>query len=116
MRPAHVYASMSEQQHTELINALHGPWRNATRITMVVLSAACMSASEIADLLHYDPKTVRAWIARHRSKASPAYPTGPAPDAPAKAAPASANASTPCCRHPGPGPPPASGKPSADPH
>ena len=68
MRPAHVYASMSAQQHTELITALHGPWRNATRIMMVVLSAAGWSASEIADLLHYDPKTVRAWIARHHAE------------------------------------------------
>jgi len=79
MRPAHVFASMSEQQHTELFTALHGPWRNATRIMMVVLSAGrdvrrarCppgeMSAGEIADLLHYGPKTVRAWIARHHTE------------------------------------------------
>lgn len=33
---------------------------------MVVLSAAGWTASEIADLLHFDPKTVRAWIARHQ--------------------------------------------------
>jgi len=39
MRPAHVYASMSAEQHTELITALHGPWRTATRMLIVVLSA-----------------------------------------------------------------------------
>jgi DNA-binding NarL/FixJ family response regulator len=45
---------------------LHGRWWTATRIMMVVLSAAGWTASEIADLLHFDPKTVRAWIARHQ--------------------------------------------------
>ena len=29
---------------------------------------SCWTASEIADLLHYDPKTVRSWIARHHSE------------------------------------------------
>jgi hypothetical protein len=29
--PAHVYAGMSEQSHTELITALHGRWLTATR-------------------------------------------------------------------------------------
>jgi transposase len=77
MRPAHVYASMSEQQHTELITALHGPWRTATRMVIVVLSAAGMSASEIADLLHYDPKTVRTWITRHRSEGITGLPDRP---------------------------------------
>jgi len=84
MRPAHVYASMSEQQHTELITALHGPWRNATRIMMVVLSAAGMPASEIADLLHYDPKTVRAWIARHHAEGLAGLPDRPRSGRPRK--------------------------------
>ncbi|MDI6105997.1 helix-turn-helix domain-containing protein [Actinoplanes sp. NEAU-A12] len=35
-------------------------------MVIVVLSASGMSASEIADLLHYDPATVRRWIIRHR--------------------------------------------------
>ncbi|GIF06908.1 hypothetical protein Asi03nite_44460 [Actinoplanes siamensis] len=59
MRPAHGYARMSEPQHTELITALHGPWRTATRLVIIVLPAAGWSAPEIADLLHYDPATVR---------------------------------------------------------
>ena len=65
MRPAHVYARIPAEQHTELITALHGPWRTATRMVIIVLSAAGWPASEIADLLHYDPKTVRRLI-RHR--------------------------------------------------
>ena len=52
---------MPAEQHTELITALHGPWRTATRMVIIVLSAAGMSPSEIADLLHYDPVTVRRW-------------------------------------------------------
>jgi transposase len=87
MRPAHVYASMSEQQHTELITALHGPCRNATRIMMVVLSAAGMSASEIADLLHYDPKTVRAWITRHQAEGLTGLPDRPRTGRPRKGSP-----------------------------
>jgi hypothetical protein len=59
MRPAHVYARTSAEQHTALIHALHHEWRTATRLVMVVLSAAGWSASEIADLLAYNPKTVR---------------------------------------------------------
>src|SRR3954466_11703093 len=84
MRPAHVYASMPEQQHTELITALHGPWRNATRIVMVVLSAAGMSASEIADLLHYDPKPVRSGIARHQQEGLAGLPDRPRSGRPRK--------------------------------
>jgi transposase len=82
MRPAHVYACMSAEQHTELITALHGPWRTATRMVIVVLSAAGMSASEIADLLHYDPKTVRAWIARHHTEGLAGLPDRPRPGRP----------------------------------
>lgn len=51
---------MSAEQHTELIAALHGPWRTATRAVMVLLPSAGWTASEIADLLAHDPNTVRA--------------------------------------------------------
>ncbi len=36
-----------------------------TRAVMILLSVSGMPASEIAVLLHYDPATVRRWIARH---------------------------------------------------
>jgi transposase len=87
MRPTYVYASMSAQQHTELITALHGQWRTATRMVMVVLSAAGMSASEIADLLHYDPKTVRTWIARHQAEGPAGLPDRPRTGRPRKGSP-----------------------------
>jgi transposase len=77
MRPAHVYARMSARQHTELITALHGPWRTATRMVIVVLSAAGMSAAEIAELLHYDPVTVRRWITRHQAEGLTGLPDRP---------------------------------------
>jgi transposase len=77
MRPAHVYARMSAEQHTELMTALHGPWRTATRMLIVVLSAAGWSATEIAEVLHYDPATVRRWIARHQQEGLTGLPDRP---------------------------------------
>jgi transposase len=77
MRPAHVYARMPAEQHTELITALHGPWRTATRMVIVVLSAAGMSPSEIAEVLHYDPATVRRWITRHQHEGLAGLPDRP---------------------------------------
>lgn len=77
MRPAHRYAVLTERQHTELITALQGPWRTATRMVMIVLSASGWSASEIADVLAYDPKTVRAWITRHQAEGLPGLPDRP---------------------------------------
>ncbi len=65
MRPTHVHADLTPVQHLDLITALHGPWRVAARIVIVLLSASGMNAPEIADLLHYEPVTVRRWIARH---------------------------------------------------
>jgi transposase len=65
MRPAHVYANVSGEQHQQLVAALHRQWRVAARAVMILLSANGMTAGEIAELLHYDPRTVRRWIARH---------------------------------------------------
>jgi transposase len=58
---------LTAHQHLELVTALHGPWGVAARVVVVIvlLSASGMSASDIADLLHYEPVTVRRWIARH---------------------------------------------------
>lgn len=65
MRPAHVYANLSDQQYQDLVTALHQQWRTAARAVMVLLSANGMSAPQIGALLHYDPRTVRRWIGRH---------------------------------------------------
>jgi hypothetical protein len=77
MRPAHIYANLTPAQHHDLITALHGPWRTATRTLMILLSAAGMSASEIATLLHSDPVTVRRWITRHTHEGIGALPDRP---------------------------------------
>ena len=65
MRPAHVYANVSDEQYQQLVTALHRQWRVATRAVMILLSTSGMPASQIAALLHYDPATVRPWITRH---------------------------------------------------
>jgi transposase len=65
MRPAHVYANVSDEQYHQLVDALHHQWRVATRAVMILLSISGMPPAQIAALLHYHPRTVRRWIARH---------------------------------------------------
>lgn len=77
MRPAHVYANLSDQQYDDLLYALHHQWRTATRAVMVLLSAAGMPAADIAELLHYDPATVRRWIHRHSHEGLAGLPDRP---------------------------------------
>lgn len=77
MRPAQVFANLSDEQYHGLIDMLHGPWRIATRAVMVLLSANGMSAPDIAALLHYDPATVRRWIARHSVEGVAGLPDRP---------------------------------------
>lgn len=77
MRPAHVYANLSDPDYQQLVDALHSQWRVAARAMMVLLSANGMSAAEIADLLHYDPRTVRRWIARHQAEGVKGLPDRP---------------------------------------
>jgi DDE superfamily endonuclease/homeodomain-containing protein len=77
MRPAHIYANLTPAQHNDLITALHGRWRIAARIVMIVLSASGMNAPEIAELLHYNPVTVRRWITRYTNEGIDALPDRP---------------------------------------
>jgi hypothetical protein len=51
----------------------------AVRIIMILLSAQGFSPAEIADLLHYDPHTVRRWIGRRRRPATTRRPRTPGP-------------------------------------
>src|SRR5690349_19524053 len=64
MRPALVFANLSAADRQRLVAVLHGPWRQALRAVMVLLSANGWSAGQIADLLGCDPVTVRRWIRR----------------------------------------------------
>jgi transposase len=77
MRPAHVYANPTDEQYHQLIDALHRQWRTATRAVMVLLSAAGWAPSDIAALLHYDPRTVRRWITRHHVEGLAGLPDRP---------------------------------------
>src|SRR5688572_2231952 len=68
MRPAHVYAKLSDQQYHDLVAALHQQWRVPTRAMMVLLSASGRSPADSAARRHCDPRTGRRWIARRRGQ------------------------------------------------
>ena len=66
MRPAHVFAKpTSDDAELEIVALLQGPWRFALRLVMIWLSLRGLTASEIAALFEYDPRTVRRWINRY---------------------------------------------------
>ena len=65
MRPPQVYATVAADAHPDLLAALHGRWRVATRLVMILLSARGWDAAQIAELLGYHPRTVRRWIRRY---------------------------------------------------
>ena len=48
-----------------MLGLLHGPHRVGCRLVMILLSQQGLAASQIADLLGYDPSTVRRWIHRY---------------------------------------------------
>ncbi|WP_203880417.1 IS630 family transposase, partial [Planobispora takensis] len=64
MRPAVVFANAPDASIEHLRAALRSQWRQATRAMMVLLSLHGLSAAQIAELLGYDPSTVRRWIER----------------------------------------------------
>ncbi|MFI6887398.1 IS630 family transposase [Streptosporangium canum] len=64
MRPSVVFANAPAVSIEHLQAQLRGRWRQATRAVMVLLSLHGLSAVQIADLLGYDPGTVRRWIDR----------------------------------------------------
>ena len=65
MRPAHVFAKPPADGELQIVALLQGPWRVALRSMMIWLSLRGLSASEIAALFEYDPRTVRRWIDRY---------------------------------------------------
>ena len=84
MRPVQVYANLTSFQYGQLVGALRGPWREATRAVMVLLSAKGMSPTEIAELLDYHPRTVRRWISRHDTEGIAGIPDRPRSGRPRK--------------------------------
>jgi transposase len=65
LRPPCVYATVPADAHPDLLGALHGRWRVATRLVMILLSARGFHAAQVAELLGYDPRTVRRWVHRY---------------------------------------------------
>lgn len=64
MRPPEVFAEVPAALRAQILGLLHGPWRTATRLIMIVLSEAGMSPAQIAGMLDYHPGTVRRWLNR----------------------------------------------------
>jgi hypothetical protein len=68
LRPAHVFAKPSRDDQLQIAALLQGPWRFALRLVMIWLSLRGLTASEIAALFEYDPRTVRRWINRYNEE------------------------------------------------
>jgi transposase len=67
MRPPSVYANPAHPHsaRADLLRLLHGPHRLACRQIMIVLSLHGWPPTQIAELLGYNPATVRRWIHRY---------------------------------------------------
>jgi transposase len=88
MRPACVFTDVPVGARTQIMDLLHGRWRTATRLIMVVLSAAGFSPAEIAALLDYHPATVRRWLHRYATDGVDGLPDRPRPGRPRLGGPA----------------------------
>jgi transposase len=77
MRPVCVFTDVPGHARAQIMDLLHGRWRTATRLIMVLLSAAGFSPAEIADLLDYHPDTVRRWLHRYTTDGIPGLPDRP---------------------------------------
>jgi len=64
MRPVSVFANGPDSEIERLRAELRGPWRQATRAVMVLLSLHELPPAQIAGLLECRPGTARRWIAR----------------------------------------------------
>jgi transposase len=102
MRPAYVFADIPAAARTQIIGLLHGRWRTATRLIMVVLSVAGMPPAQIADLLDYHPATVRRWLHRYHRDGIAGLPDRPRPGRPRLGGPALAARITALLAAPGP--------------
>jgi len=68
MRPVCVFANSPASQAEQLQASLRGPWRQAARAVMVLLSLRGLPAVQIAVLLDCHPATVRRWIGRFNAE------------------------------------------------
>src|SRR5690348_10983863 len=68
MRPVSVFAKAPASEIEQLQAGLRGPWRQAARAVMVLLSLHELPAAQIAALLGCHPATVRRWIGRFNAE------------------------------------------------
>jgi hypothetical protein len=71
MRPVSVFANAPPDQIEQVCARLRGPWRQALRAVMVLLSVHGLIPTEIAELLECHPGTVRRWIDRFNTDGPP---------------------------------------------
>src|SRR5580704_6983418 len=64
MRPVSVFAKGPAGEVERLQAGLRGPWRQASRAVMVLLSLHGLPPAQIAAVLDCHPATVRRWIGR----------------------------------------------------
>src|SRR5690242_16053387 len=64
MRPVSVFANGPDSEIERLRAELRGPWRQAARAVMVLLSLHELTPAQIAALLECHPGTARRWIGR----------------------------------------------------
>jgi hypothetical protein len=101
-----VYANPScpANDPCDLLRLLHGPHRVGCRLVMILLSQHGWPATQIADLLGYDPSTVRRWIHRYQRHGAAVLADRPRSGRPRLGSPGSASGSCGCCASPQPGP------------
>ena len=68
MRPVSVFANGPDSEIERLRAELRGPWRQAARTVMVLLSRHELTAAQIVGLLECHPGTARRWIARFNAE------------------------------------------------
>jgi transposase len=82
MRPVSVFANGPDAEAERLRAQLRGPWRQAARAVMVLLSLHELPAAQIAELLECHPGTVRRWIARFNGEGVAGLADRPRPGRP----------------------------------
>jgi transposase len=84
MRPPSVYAKRAcpAGDPCDLLTLLQGPHRVGYRLVMVLLSQQDWTATEIAELLGCDPRTVRRWVHRYNTHGAHSLADRPRPGRP----------------------------------
>jgi transposase len=82
MRPVSVFANGPAGEIERLRAELRGPWRQAARAVMVLLSLHELPPAQIAGLLECHPGTARRWIARFNAEGLAGLADRPRPGRP----------------------------------